>query len=165
MKLVIFSPSLSFCLSFSLLACVSGSSSAGPGSPSVPYRTVLYRTVPYCILVFVITFCMSVASVKCMHIVALHYLFYPSLHPSVCLSVCLWGVSVCLPVSICHFTLSVCLSALLSGLRSLSICLPVVAYFLVCLTHSFLSLTPLSLLLALFPSNFFLCASYSRRAE
>lgn len=47
------------------------------------YRTVPCCTVLYCILVFVLTFCMSVASVKCMHIVALHYLFY--ICPSVCL--------------------------------------------------------------------------------
>lgn len=70
----------------------SGSRSGGPGSPL--YRTLPYRTVPYCFLVFILTFCMSVASVKCMHIVALHYLLY--------LSISLWKGSVCLPVCLCH---------------------------------------------------------------
>lgn len=47
------------------------------------YRTVPCCTVPYFILLFVLTFCMSVPSVKCMHLVALHYLFYPSVRLSV----------------------------------------------------------------------------------
>lgn len=69
---------------------------------TVPYRAVPYRTV------FVLTFCMSVASVKCMHIVALHYLLSSSVR--------VWGKSVRL------FTPSVRLSVrrLLSGLRRLS---------------------------------------------
>lgn len=82
MKLVI----LSFFLSLSWHPC---QVAAVQVLVALLYRTVLCCTVPYCILVFVLNFCMSV--VNCMHIVALHYLFYPS--------VCLWGMSVCLPVS------------------------------------------------------------------
>lgn len=68
------------------------------------YRTVPYRAVPYR-TVFVLTFCMSVASVKCMHIVALHYLLSSLVR--------LWGMSVRL------FTPSFRLFVrrLLSGLR------------------------------------------------
>lgn len=133
MKLVIFSlflyHTISLSLSLSLLLSLSLSLSPGWHVRQVAAVQVLvallYRTVPcctvlYCILVFVLTFCMSVASVKCMHtIVALHYLFYPS----ACLPVCLWGVSVCLPVS--PSVTSSCLSALLSGLRGLIVCLSV----------------------------------------
>lgn len=45
------------------------------------YCTVPCCTVLYCILVFVLTFCMHVASVKCMQTVTLHYLFNPYMCP------------------------------------------------------------------------------------
>lgn len=86
MKLVIFSLlSLSLCLSFSLLACVSGSSSAGPGSPSVLYRTVLYRTVLYSGVCNNLLHECSLSQVHAYSGPALPLL---SIYSSVCLSVC-----------------------------------------------------------------------------
>ncbi len=105
MELVILSLSFSLSLFLSLLACVSGSSSAGPGSPSVPYRTVLYRTVLY-----------SSVCINLLHECSLsqvHAYSGPAL-PLLPIHLSVVGERLSSCISICHFTLSVCLSSSLS---------------------------------------------------
>lgn len=120
-------------LSLSFSWHVSGSSSAGPGSPSVPYRTVLYRTVLYSSVCINLLHECSLSQVHAYSGPAL-----PLLHLSVRLSVCRGWISVCLYLH-------------------LSVRLPFRACLHVCLSISVSVILPFFCALAVFPSNFLFC--------